>query len=318
MLFKNKKILIFDNQSFHLKMSFPFDDYFSEMFITDSVNNAIKEYKEGFFNLIIVNISKNHNSLEFIKEIKKISRNKPIVLVSDSFDQQRINLFSSYYVDGIIFSPFLTKHFISLLTNIFERQEEQDNVFFYLKEIEKYQNNAPKRIEKKRVVIENYETDEFISPDELFEVFGDTLMDKIEELQGVVNNFSEQIYRIEQNKDNPYLLEENFHKVSFSVRQISSVLYSIQYFKIASKAFDELSFLLEHIKLDENILQNRESIINYLSLLDKDLISWIQKVFILRTAENIFYFDSSFLNNVYTIKNLILNEECEGSDIEFF
>lgn len=334
--YKQKKILILDNSHAQIKILLSHKDDIENINFINNAEHAIDLYSKNFFNLIIINIS-SHGSLEFLKTIKKISKNKPIILISDNIDTDTLNKYSSYHVDGIIFIPFLKDNFFKLIDNIFERQEEQDQLFIYFKEFEK--NHFDKTKESLNVithslqeeikhdhiskdivipVIDNYEQIDCISSEDFFEIFDDTIIDRVEELQLIINNFAENIFVLEQNKENMYIVIESFHKLSVITKEIAEILFYFQYFKIAGKAFLDLSDMFENINFSETLIENKEKIILFLRYLDKDLESWFYSVFIFRDAENVFYFDSSLLSNTYMLRSLLFNEEIQTQDIEFF
>lgn len=322
--YKFKKILVLDNINQKLHSILSVDKHNDFISYTSNINDAFEAYRHNFYNLVIINIS-HIKSLELIRSIKKISKNKAIILISDDItDTKQLNLFSSFYVDGILFSPFLNKNLFDLMDNIFERQEEQDSLFTFLKDIEK--TNEIVSIEPKQIIeekfeyiptIENY--DEILTPVEFFEIFDDSIIDKVEDLHSLINELSETIFFIEEHKESPFVLLEHLHKLSIIFKNIADALYYFQYFKIAGKAFVELSSLFDGLEISEKLFHNRAKLVEFLSLMCADLEAWFFAVFMDRTAKNIYYFDSSFLSNVSILKNLIVvNGNSLDNKVEFF
>lgn len=323
--YKNKKILIFDNNYQIIEIISNKNISINSNYF-ENISDAFNSYRDNKYNLLIINIS-NNKSIDFIKRIKQITKNKPIIVIADkNIDSLKINELMSYHVDGLLIDPFKKEDFETLIANIFERQEEQDQLFTYLKELETNSFNEVKTTHKKclkinptthNVFVENYETEEIISAKEFFDIFDDSIADKIDDLRGYINDFSAELFSMEDNNDITILIE-SFNKLSLIMKNISSTLFYFQYFKIAVKAFLELSELLNNVKISEDIFNNRNLIIDFLLHLDKDFETWFNELFITRAANNIFYFDSSLLSNVYMLSALIKNEEINSSEIEFF
>ncbi len=149
---------------------------------------------------------------------------------------------------------------------------------------------------------------------DLAEILDEYAIDKIEKL---FQEMEELHTYLDSLSKNGLLTRENMHKIVQSLGEFALVLEGIGMFSIIVRAF---SGLIDHLlTLEDAQLQDLENNALFLEMLRfmlNDIDSWANIVFITKEAENIYYFDASFVSNCLNISAIYSDQEYSVEDDE--
>jgi DNA-binding response OmpR family regulator len=154
-----------------------------------------------------------------------------------------------------------------------------------------------------------------VSALEYAETLDDTIIDKVENFDNILNELSESIYEFENSSS------RNLGNVVSKLNSFLLTIESLGVFAILSRSFVELIATLENITADVLNDSNKSPIlVSALLNIEQDLNNWVQSVFIDKSALNIHYFDASFANTCLEIESLLNGVEFDVEDdgLEFF
>jgi len=165
-----------------------------------------------------------------------------------------------------------------------------------------------------------YSKQERYNSDSLFEMFDETVIDKIDMFMDDLNEMLITLYDIEEsNSENSVVLMQ---EVAATLNEFYTLVDTLIAFPIIVSTFKNLSIFLSEITPEMYEKQEQKKLlIMYLIGLANDLEKWIDIVFIQRLADDVNYLDASFANNVVEIEAIFNEKEIETDDedeLEFF
>ena len=247
-------------------------------------------------------------------------------------DKKEFDFYIKNLEDQVVSSIEAKNHFeyiIKKLQPLCEHQEAQDVVamlktLIHKKDDEitqntKFQESKSKITEKNKSDL-RYTVVDKISATEFNAQLDDTIIDKVENFEEVLDSFASIIYSAE-NKS-PIETKQNLTKANEYLSEFIVLVDSMGIFPIISRSFENLIQFIDDIDIDS--LSNKEDkslLMQMLSAIEKDLSSWLKIVFIERNTQDIHYFDTSFSNSILEIESIFNNiseELDEDDDLEFF
>jgi CheY-like chemotaxis protein len=151
---------------------------------------------------------------------------------------------------------------------------------------------------------------------ELHDILDEYILDKIENLFEIMDSLYLHLDRLYEIKD-IILNYTDIQRIANSIDNFATILESIGLFSIITRAFSNLNDAL--LNLDEENLTNIERnklFLEMFTYLLNDMKNWIQIVFIDKKAENIYYFDASFVSNCLNISSIFDEHDDDAYDID--
>jgi CheY-like chemotaxis protein len=166
-------------------------------------------------------------------------------------------------------------------------------------------------------ILRRSSTQSNVSALEYLSTLDDTVMDKVDTFEEILNELSEIIYQLENSQSK----KEQIDNIIEVMNRFLGVVESLGVFAILARSFVEMNSMLD--SLDDNILADEQKVsllVMALLNIEKDLNTWVNTVFINRDTPNIHYFDASFANSCLELESLLKNVEFESDedDLEFF
>ena len=164
-----------------------------------------------------------------------------------------------------------------------------------------------------------YTHDTVVSAQELCEDLDDSIFDKIDEFNAIIEDWIILVDKFSLTKDESSMnyLNDLIEKISL----LSEIVLNIGLFPIISNSLINLINFLREITYDDIFTHERDKFLVEMFLgLEDDLGKWVTLVFIERNAPNVHYLDASIANNVLEIEAIFKNQTLENDedDLEFF
>jgi len=164
-----------------------------------------------------------------------------------------------------------------------------------------------------------YTSDIVVSAQELLEDLDDSIIDKMEEFDDILENLVISIDKFSETKNLSTMTY--LHNTISNIHLLSELIIDIGLFPIISNSLDNLINFLTNVSYDEIFSDNKNKLLTQMILgLEDDLSKWSQKIFTERDAPNVHYLDASIANNVLEIESIFKNNDLESDedDLEFF
>jgi len=164
-----------------------------------------------------------------------------------------------------------------------------------------------------------YTHDTIVSAQELCEDLDDSIFDKIDEFNEIIEDWIMLIDKFSLSKDKSSMnyLKEIIDKIT----SLSEIIYSIGLFPIIANTLTNLINFLRDITYDDIFTHERDKfLVEMLLGLEDDLGKWVTLIFIERDAPNVHYLDASIANNVLEIEAIFRDQTLDDDedDLEFF
>ncbi len=163
-------------------------------------------------------------------------------------------------------------------------------------------------------------TEKLVSASELAKDLDDSIFDKIEDFEEILENLVLTIDNFGDAKDESSInyLKEIIKKLSLFVE----IVDTIGFFPIISRSIANLITFLNSLTYDDISTHDRGKLLAQMLLgLEDDLKKWIESIFLEQNADNVHYLDASFSNNVLEIESIFNDMELDDEDeddLEFF
>lgn len=299
-----------------LKLSTLLKKYFLKVDILSDSKEITSTFKRKFYDLIIVGTIEN--SISTCKEIKYIAYKKPIIIVSNTRDSQKLINFINIGISGYISAPLINNDVINILSKVvreisdsniiyFQDQENlqitPQNILLIEEEIASPQDKI-KTLEEQFIEFTPISAQEFddIYPTDLLTV-GDKLLEITEMINLTINRF---VNSPSQDTAIPVIYAfQEFSNILLCINEFSNISLSTQKF---AEIFSSLDYAKSYKECYDIIL-----------VISVGLIKWCESVFSNQDAVDIHYLDKSLLADVMMVESLLLgtNQEAE-EEIEFF
>jgi len=247
-------------------------------------------------------------------------------------DKKEFDFYIKNLEDQVVDSIEAKNHFeyiIKKLQPLSEYQEAQ-NVITMLKTLVHKKDDEitqnTKLQESKSKITEKNKSDlrhtvvEKISATEFNAQLDDTIIDKVENFEEVLDSFASIIYNAE-NKS-PVETKQDLTKANEYLSEFIVLVDSMVIFPIISRSFENLIHFIDDISIDSlSNEENKALLIQMLLAIEQDLASWLRTVFIEKNTQDIHYFDTSFSNSILEIESIFNNiseELDDDDDLEFF
>lgn len=163
-----------------------------------------------------------------------------------------------------------------------------------------------------------YTHDTIVSAQELCEDLDDSIFDKIDEFNEIIEDWIILIDKLSLTKDKSCM--NYLNEIIDKIDTLSEIIHNIGLFPIISNSLTNLINFLREITYDDIFTQARDKfLVEMLLGLEDDLGKWVTLIFIERKAPNVHYLDASIANNVLEIEAIFRNQTLDDEDdLEFF
>lgn len=164
-----------------------------------------------------------------------------------------------------------------------------------------------------------YTHDTIVSAQELCEDLDDSIFDKIDEFNEIIEDWIILIDKLSLTKDKSCM--NYLNEIIDKIDTLSEIIHNIGLFPIISNSLTNLINFLREITYDDIFTQARDKfLVEMLLGLEDDLGKWVTLIFIERKAPNVHYLDASIANNVLEIEAIFRNQTLDDDedDLEFF
>ncbi len=247
-------------------------------------------------------------------------------------DKKEFDFYIKNLEDQVIDSIEAKNHFeyiIKKLQPLCEHQEAQDVVAMLktliLKKDDEITQNTKLQKSKSKITEKNksdlrHTVVEKISATEFNAQLDDTIIDKVENFEEVLDSFASIIYNAE-NKS-PIETKQDLTKANEYLSEFIVLVDSMVIFPIISRSFENLIQFIDDISIDSlSDEKNKSLLIQMMLAIEKDLTGWLKSIFIEKNTQDIHYFDTSFSNSILEIESIFNNiseELDDDDDLEFF
>ena len=315
---KELKVLYVENHAgTRLKFSVILKEYFEEVFVTPYADNALQVFENGHFDLIISDLVLPDIDAEIIcRKIKNIAPKKPIIIVSNIKDADKIIELINIGISGFVETPLEKDKVISLLSRVVLEISDLNFIYRYQDIIDESYvevEKAPK-VEKVNKGAED-SFDEKGDSDLLKEKNFDLLLKKHAKLSA--KKFIEEYPRdlllvgdglVEINEG----IDMSITKFVNNPSKESALELTDEFQRFAEKLTDisELQNILFIIKKLSIIFGNLDHTISYkehydsIMKISENLMQWTNDIFVNQSTDDIHYLDKQFLLETLLLEKL--------------
>jgi len=306
---KTLKVLYVENHAgTRLQFSVLLKEYFQEVFVTAFADNALQVFENGHFDIIISDLILPDIDAEIVcRKIKSIAPKKPIIIISNIKDADRIIELINIGISGYIETPLQKDKIISLLARVVHEISDLNFIYRYQDIIDENYVKVKKaqKIEHTTQTEEN-SFDEKGDSDLLKEKNFDLLLSKHEELSA--KKFIEE-YPIDLLLLGDGLVEicegidMSINKFVNTPSQESAMELTNEFESFSDKLSDikelhNMLFITKKLSMIFGTLDYTQSYKEYYDAIMKiseNLMQWTNDVFINQSADNIYYLDKELL-----------------------
>ena len=309
---KELKVLYVENHAgTRLKFSVILKEYFEEVFVTPYADNALQVFENGHFDLIISDLVLPDIDAEIVcRKIKNIAPKKPIIIVSNTKDADKIIELVNIGISGFIETPLEKDKVISLLSRIVFEISDLNFIYRYQDIID----DSYVEIKKETKIVED-SFDEKGDSDLLKEKNFDLLLKKHAKLSA--KKFIEDYPRdlllvgdglVEINEG----IDMSINKFVNNPSQESALELTDEFQRFSEKLMDinELQNILFIIKKLSMIFGNLDYTVSYkehydsIMKISENLMQWTNDIFVNQSADDIYYMDKQFLLETLLLEKL--------------
>jgi DNA-binding response OmpR family regulator len=285
--------------------------YFKKVVSTPYADNAIKLFSSDFFDIVIINSELSDMEAEKLGfKIKHVAPRKPILLVSEKHDIDKIISLVNIGIAGYIKYPFDKKEVIKILA-------KNVNEIIDLKMMYSYQDS----LEVKEVVDieeESVNDSELLLTKRYSKISAKEFLDRYPiDLSSSTNSIldvSEYLdIHLNTFMNNP--TKENIEILANEFEKFSSILENIEEFNDMAFVANKLSIIIMGLEENKDYKQYSDIFLALSASLNK----WFEDIFINKTAEDIHFLDHSMLGDALTLEDLFRSGDISEDDgVEFF
>jgi DNA-binding NarL/FixJ family response regulator len=294
--------------------------YFKKVVSTIHADNAIKLFQSDFFDLIITDMHIPDLDSEILcSNIKQIASKKPIIIISQKDDVNKLINLVNIGISGYIKYPLEHDNVIKILSNVVREIGELKMMYNYQDNLENNDKVHPKPSNKtKNTQKENKskainllltKRRENVSAVEFLDKYPINLSNSIESILTINETFDVHLNAFIHNPS-----EKNIQIVTEELEKFSSVLSNIE-------EFNDMAFTINKLALVFQNLEPNKSYKEYLEVffdISDSLNQWFNDIFINKSASNIHFLDQSMLADALTLENIFRQTDSDDDNIEFF
>lgn len=151
---------------------------------------------------------------------------------------------------------------------------------------------------------------------ELHNILDEYILDKIDNIFEVMDDLYIHIDQLNE-LETVVIKKSDLEYISNCINDFITIVENIGLFPIITRAFSNLNDFVIHLEADKLInIEKNKLFLEMFTYLLNDMRNWISIVFIDKKAENIYYFDASFVSNCLNISSIFDDFNDEEYDID--
>ena len=262
---KDLKILyVEDNESARESTKSMLEKFFKNICIGIDGMNGLEKFKQTEYDLVITDINMpKMNGIEMIKEIRKINKNTPVLIISAYSESEYFMEAIKQNIDGYLLKPISTEQFINQLSKTVEKIQLTKKNERYKKGLETqiqertqtleymFYHDSLTALKNKNALIADMEKEPFVAVlildidnfQDFNDIYGLRGGNKIIESCGALleSNLKEELYDIYYFHNDQFILriKKQSYNINNFEKDIKELMETIHNFKIYLKVFKE-------------------------------------------------------------------------------
>lgn len=318
-----------------------------------------KNANEKPYDLVITDVNMpNMNGADMLEAIYKIVPRQLALVISAHNDSENLLRLIKLKVKYFILKPIVHKQIIEVLFNVCKEindtallekyyqdvEELSGGLTDRIAELESLNSSYKKRIEEleaqinkpiskpkakdEKKVVTQVQTSrqrnlQCTKEDQVdAHVFTETLDDYVlDRMENLLEEIDQMVIDIHSLAELPLAESRSaMKKINEGFIDFTRTVDSLVVFPVIVEAFSSFSQFLDTLDMQQ-VEENAQKAILITKLLgvSKDIERWINNIFMRKTADNVHYFDASFVNNCLDVKNVLKKIEIKSDedDVEF-